>query len=81
MANPSGEGIYHVGINGQVFTVSQSTITGAQIRALGGLSDQDMLVKEGFGADPDRLIADGEQVALGAEKTVTFYTHPPAVFG
>jgi multiubiquitin len=80
-SSTSNRASYQVCINGQLFLVSEPTISGAQVRALAGLNDQDIVVKEEAGTTADRLIADDEQVTLESGAVAYFYTSPPTMFG
>lgn len=82
MSSPtSSPASYQVCVNGQLFQVSGATISGAQVRALAGLNDLDIIVKEEAGTRADRLIADDEQVTLESDAVAYFYTSPPTMFG
>lgn len=61
------------------FKVADTTMNGAQIKALAGKDPQYQLFLEKKGNDPDQLIADTYSVVI--ENGQHFYTVPPATFG
>lgn len=65
------------------YETDQTTLTGAQIKALIPNFDPSYsLFLEGPGDDPDQPIADDTSVPLEKEKgPKRFYTVPPATFG
>lgn len=71
-------------VNNTKFETDQSTITGAQIKAMvPGLDPTYSLFLEGRGGEPDKLIGDKDSVPLveGEGGIKKFYTAPPATFG
>jgi Multiubiquitin len=69
---------YQIHVDGQHFTVTQSTMTGAQIKALVGKDVQYQLYEEVPGRD-DLPIGDSQSVTL--RNGQHFYTVPSASFG
>lgn len=67
-------------INNQRFEVSEPSLLVIQVRALAGVSLDDMLVLEGQGPMPDRILADHESVSL-SEGVTHIFTKPPTAFG
>jgi len=67
-------------VNGSRFEVAESALMGIQIRALAGVALDEMLVLEGQGPTPDRILADAESISL-SEGRVHIYTKPPTAFG
>jgi len=66
-------------VDGVKFDVTQSYLTGAQVKALAGKDAQYQLFLEQKGNDPDKLVGDGETVPM--QNGLHFYTVPPATFG
>lgn len=66
-------------IDGQQFKVTETSLTGAQIKALAAKDAQYQLFLEAHGNDPDQLINDTQSVSL--KNGMHFYTVPPATFG
>ena len=67
-------------VNGILYEVSLPTLTGSQIRALAGVPPEYALIVEGTGSDPDRRLADDEDMHLGPTP-LRIFTAPPTVFG
>lgn len=61
------------------FKVSQSSMTGAQLKALVGKDATYQLFEEVGGNDPDKLIGDTTSVQI--RNGLHFYTIPPATLG
>jgi hypothetical protein len=59
--------------------VSKTSMTGAEIKALGGIDAQYQLYLEETGDNPDKAIADTESLAL--KEDMHFYAIPPTTFG
>jgi hypothetical protein len=78
-ATGHGPNQYQIQIDDQHFAVTQSTLTGAQLKALAGKDPQYQLFLEQHGNDPDKLIGDSELVSM--KNGLHFYTVPPASFG
>ena len=57
----------------------QSTLSGAQIKALVGKDSSYQLFQELEGNDPDKIIGDTEAVTI--RNGLHFYTVPPATLG
>ncbi|MGL3111811.1 multiubiquitin domain-containing protein [Bradyrhizobium sp. BR 1432] len=71
---------YQLSVNGQHFEVQTRELVGLQIRALAAIDPAYDLVLEGEGSDPDRILGDGDTVALtGSPKRI--FTRPPTAFG
>ena len=78
--NPGGHPAqFQILIDSQHFTVTQTSMTGAQLKALAGRDPQYQLFLEEHGNNPDRLIGENESVAM--RNGLHFYTVPPASFG
>jgi Multiubiquitin len=60
--------------------VAEPSLLGIQIRALAGVGLDEMLIVEGQGPTPDRILADSESVSL-AEGLIHMFTKPPTAFG
>jgi hypothetical protein len=71
------ETVIHV--DGQPVKVSETALTGAQIKARAGKDAQYQLFLEMKGNDNDKLVNDGETIKI--ENGMHFYTVPPATFG
>jgi multiubiquitin len=77
-----GHGKHHefvIFIDAIRYTITQSSMTGAQLKALAGKDAQYQLYLEVQGDHPDKLIADDESVAI--KNDMHFYALPPATFG
>lgn len=59
--------------------ITESSLTGSQLKAKAGKDPQYQLFLEEKGNDPDRLISDTEAVPI--KNGQHFYTIPPATFG
>ena len=59
--------------------VTESSLTGSEIKAKAGKDPQYQLFLEEKGNDPDRAISDTESVSI--KNGLHFYTIPPATFG
>lgn len=70
---------FQIFVDGQHFTVSQTAMTGAQIKGLVGKDAQYKLFLEEQGNAPDREIGDNESVTI--REGMHFYTVPAASFG
>jgi hypothetical protein len=66
-------------INDEQYQVEQSTITGAELKRLGGVNPGNRLFLEQPGQKPDDPIADGQTVEL--KPGMKFYDLPPGVVG
>ncbi len=66
-------------VDGQEFKVTETSLTGAQIKAIAGKDVQYQLFLEMHGNDPDKLVNDTESVSI--KNGMHFYTVPPATFG
>ena len=79
---PEGHGKHHefvIFIDAVRYTITQSSMTGAQLKALAGKDAQYQLYLEVQGDHPDKLIQDDESVAI--KEDMHFYALPPATFG
>jgi hypothetical protein len=73
---------YHYFVDGKEYTTSDSTLTGAQIKArISDFNPSYQLVLEGHGGRPDKVISDADSVELNVHPFCHFYTVPPATFG
>jgi len=70
---------FEIHVDSHLFKVSQSHMTGAEIKALVKKDATYQLFLEGHGGNPDRLIADTDSVEI--KNGLHFYTVPPATFG
>jgi len=70
---------FSIHIDGEVYHVQQSSMTGAELKRLANKDAQFQVFLEGHGNDPDRLIGDAD--ALEIKSGMHFYTVPPATFG
>jgi len=66
-------------IDGVKYDVTETYLTGRQLKALAGKDAQYQLFLEQQGDAPDKLIGDDESVPL--QNGMHFYTVPPATFG
>jgi hypothetical protein len=66
-------------VDGQAYKVTDTSLTGAQIKAVAGKDSQYQLFLEVPGKDEDKLVNDTESIAL--KDGIHFYTVPPATFG
>jgi len=73
---------YHFFVDAKRYETVKSSLTGAEIKAIAGVTDTYQLFLEEEGETPDKPIADSETVALKeGEHTRHFYAVPPATFG
>ena len=70
---------FEIHIDGQHFSVEQTTMSGAQLKALVGKDASYQLFEELSGNQPDRPILDTDAVTM--KTGLHFYTVPPATFG
>lgn len=70
---------FQIHVDGQHFTVHQSSMTGAQIKALVGKDAQYQLFEEVPGNAEDKLIGDTDSVSI--KNGLHFYTVASASFG
>ncbi len=70
---------FEIHVDGQHFTVHQSSMTGVQIKALVGKDAQYQLFEEIAGNAEDKLIGDNDSVAI--RNGLHFYTVVSASFG
>jgi hypothetical protein len=69
-------------VDAKRYETDKSSLTGAEIKAIAGVTLTYQLFLEEEGDRPDRAISDGEAVDFkGGEKTRHFYAVPPATFG
>ena len=61
------------------YHVTQTSMTGAQLKALAGIDAQYQLYLEEVGDEPDKLINDHESVPI--KDDMHFFAIPPATFG
>jgi len=73
---------YHFFGDAKRYESEKSSLTGADIKAIAGVTAAYQLFLEGEGDTPDKPIADSETVVLKeGEDTRHFYAVPPATFG
>ena len=70
---------FEIFIDGQHFRVQQTTMSGAQLKALASKDASYQLFEEIAGNQPDRAISDTEAIVI--RNGLHFYTVPPATFG
>jgi hypothetical protein len=70
---------FHIFVDAVRYVVTQTSMTGAQIKALANKDAQYQLYLEEEGDHPDKLIGDSESVAI--KNNLHFYAIPPATFG
>jgi len=66
-------------IDAQRYHIPQSSMTGAELKALAGIDAQYQVYLEEVGDLPDKLINDHESVHI--REDMHFYAIPPATFG
>ena len=76
---PEHQPPFVIHIDGETKDVSQTTLSGAQLKALVGKDSTYQLFQELPGNEPDRLINDTDAVQM--RNGLHFYTVPPATFG
>jgi hypothetical protein len=73
---------HHFFVDAKKYETDKPSLTGAEIKAIAGVTATYQLFLEEEGDQPDRAISDGEAVELKTgEKTRHFYAVPPATFG
>lgn len=73
---------YHFFVDAKRYETDKSSLTGAEIKAMAGVTPTYQLFLEEEGDRPDKPISDGETVVLKeGEETRHFYGVPPATFG
>jgi hypothetical protein len=73
---------HHFYVDAKRYETEKSSLTGAEIKAIAGVTPTYQLFLEEEGDKPDRPISDGETIVLeGGEHTRHFYAVPPATFG
>lgn len=79
--SPTDSPVKHrIHVDGVPFTVTQTSLSGAQIKALVNKDAQYQLFQEVPGDGEDKLIGDNASVAI-TDNTLHFYTVPSASFG
>jgi Multiubiquitin len=69
-------------VDAKRYETEKSSLTGAEIKAIAGVTPTYQLFLEEEGDRPDKPISDGETVVLEhGEHTRHFYAVPPATFG
>ena len=69
-------------VDAKPYETDRTALTGAQIKAIAGVTATYQLFLEEVGDTPDKAISDGESVNLEHEpKPKHFYAVPPATFG
>lgn len=71
---------YHFFVDAKKYETEHSSLTGADIKRIAGVTATYQLYLEEEGDNPDRAISDGENVTL-TDKDKHFYAVPPATFG
>jgi hypothetical protein len=73
---------HHFFVDAKRYETDKPSLTGAEIKAIAGVTPTYQLFLEEEGDKPDRAISDGESVELkSGEDTRHFYAVPPATFG
>ena len=73
---------YHFFVDSKRYETDQSSLTGAEIKAIASVPPNYQLFLEEEGDKPDRQIGDTETVTMKeGEGTRHFYAVPPATFG
>jgi Multiubiquitin len=70
----------HFFVDAKRYETAKTALTGAEIKAIAGVSPNYQLFLEEEGDKPDKAIADGEAVNL-TERVKHFFAVPPATFG
>jgi hypothetical protein len=69
-------------LDAKKYDTDKSSLTGAEIKAIGQVTPTYQLFLEEEGDKPDKMVSDGETITLeSGEKTRHFYAVPPATFG
>jgi multiubiquitin len=77
-----GKKHYTYSVDGKEYTTTDSSLTGAQIKArIPDFNPSFQLVLEGRGGQPDKVIGSDDSVDLNVHPPCRFYTVPPATFG
>lgn len=71
---------YHFFLDGRKVDTDKSSVTGAEIKQLGGATMTYQLFQEEEGDDPDKPISDLDSVNL-EKGSRHYYAVPPATFG
>jgi hypothetical protein len=71
---------YIIKINDQRFEVELSRLSGAQVRALSGITPDHSLIVERQGDAPDQLLGDEDTISL-ENGNVSIFSKPPTAFG
>ena len=67
-------------INGSEHAVSESVVEGLQIRVLGRIEPDTVLIVEGLGKDPDLIVQDTDRIDL-TKGPVRVFAMPQTTFG
>ena len=70
---------FAIHIDGQVYHVEQSSMTGSELKQIANKEPQFQIFLEGQGNSPDTQIGDAEAITI--KSGLHFYTVPPATFG
>ncbi len=70
----------HFFVDAKKYETDHTALTGAEIKAIAGVSPTYQLFLEEEGEKPDRAISDGEAINL-EHGTKHFFAVPPATFG
>jgi len=76
---PENRPPFVIHIDSEKKDVNQTTLSGAQLKALVGKDSTYQLFQELPGNEPDRLISDTDAIQMS--NGLHFYTVPPATFG
>jgi hypothetical protein len=73
---------YRFFVDAKPYDTDKPSLTGAEVKAIAGITPTYQLFLEEEGETPDRAISDGEAIELKeGEHTRHFYAVPPATFG
>lgn len=73
---------FHFFVDAKRYETDKPSLTGAEIKAIAGVTPTYQLFLEEEGDTPDRAISDGEAVELKEGEDIRhFYAVPPATFG
>ena len=75
-----GQKLLHFFVDAKRYETAQPELTGAQIKAIAGITANYQLYLEEEGDRPDKAIGDGDVVNL-TERVKHFFAVPPATFG
>lgn len=70
----------HFFVDNKRYETEKTSLNGGEIKAIAQVPANYQLFLEAHGSDPDRMISDGESIAIGTPPH-HFYAVPPATFG